>query len=120
MHGITEDDTRYEPTFIDVYPEIKKRLEGRVVVAHNESFDRGVLTKSMADIGLEYTELALPKKWECTLRIYKEKGYKPAKLDACCRVHNIELNTTKHYRMQEHVLNYLFSPSRLNYLSRCC
>ena len=91
VHGITEYDTRYEPTFIDVYPEIKKRLEGRVVVAHNESFDRGVLTKSMADIGLEYTELALPKKWECTLRIYKEKGYKPAKLDACCRVHNIEL-----------------------------
>ena len=45
VHGITENDTANTPFFDKVYPEIKKRLAGRTIVAHNESFDRGVLQK---------------------------------------------------------------------------
>jgi len=91
VHGITEDDTINSPLFQNVYPEIRKRLAGKVTVAHNESFDRSVLKNSMQDIGLDYSDIDLPEKWECTLKIYKSMGYKPAKLNICCEFHGIEL-----------------------------
>jgi DNA polymerase-3 subunit epsilon len=36
------------PTFAQVYPEIKNRMQGKTVVAHNESFDRSVLQQTMS------------------------------------------------------------------------
>ncbi len=91
VHGITEDDTINSPSFELIYPEIKKRLAGKITVAHNESFDRSVLKNSMLEIGIDYSDIDLPEKWECTLKIYKSKGYKPAKLNVCCEYHGIEL-----------------------------
>tara|TARA_B110000914_G_C15454332_1_gene442544 strand:+ start:430 stop:939 length:510 start_codon:yes stop_codon:yes gene_type:complete len=91
VHGITEYDTRNEPLFNEIYPEIKKRIFGKILVAHNESFDRNVLTKTMGDNRLAYSELNLSEKWECTLKIYKARGYKPANLSACCKIHGITL-----------------------------
>ena len=91
VHGITERDTQNVAHFNVIYPEIKKRLFGKTIVAHNESFDRTVLSKTMSDYGIDYQDLNIAIKWECTLKIYKAKGYKPAKLDACCKVHNIQL-----------------------------
>ncbi len=90
VHGITAYDTRNSPTFDNVYDEIKNRLVGRTVVAHNASFDRSVLQKTMVEFGLDYSELNITR--ECTLKIYREKGYSPAKLDNCCQIHNIPLN----------------------------
>ncbi|MGB6269576.1 MAG: exonuclease domain-containing protein, partial [Olleya sp.] len=90
-HGITEHDTRFSPNFRAIYPEIKKRISGQVTVAHNESFDRNVLLKSMKDYNIPISDLITTDKWECTLKIYRKKGYKPAKLNACCKVHNIAL-----------------------------
>jgi DNA polymerase-3 subunit epsilon len=61
-------------------------------VAHNESFDRNVLAKSMALYGLDYESLNIGSRWECTVKIYKAKGLKPTKLSDCCREMRIELN----------------------------
>ena len=91
VHGITERDTLQAPSFDEIYPQLKQRIEGKCLVAHNESFDRNTLLKTMLDCGLDYSDLNIANKWECTLKIYKARGYKPAKLDACCKVHNIEL-----------------------------
>jgi len=91
VHGITENDTRFEPNFRAIYPEIKKRLNGKTIVAHNESFDRNVLLKTMKDYNISQNDIIMTEKWECTLRIYRKKGYKPARLNACCKVHNIPL-----------------------------
>ncbi|MEQ3665032.1 MULTISPECIES: 3'-5' exonuclease [unclassified Olleya] len=91
VHGITEDDTRFSPNFKAIYPEIKKRISGITTVAHNESFDRTVLLKTMSDYNIPHTDLVMEQRWECTLKLYRNKGYKPAKLDACCKVHNIPL-----------------------------
>lgn len=91
VHGITEQDTYNSPRFNQIYPEIKKRLAGNLVIAHNESFDRSVLTKSMLEFGIEYVDIELSEKWECTMKIFKAKGYVPAKLDACCAKHGIRL-----------------------------
>ena len=92
VHGITERDTRNAPPFYKVYPEIKKRLQGKIVVAHNESFDRGVLQKTMAENGFDYSELNIAARWECTMKLYRANNkYPSGKLDECCAVENIEL-----------------------------
>ena len=91
VHGIRPEDTRNEPLFPGIFAEIKNRLQGRMVVAHNESFDRNVLQKTMQYYGLDYSDLQLPFRWECTCKIYRAKGYKPATLSACCRHLRIEL-----------------------------
>ena len=92
VHGIRPTDTANAPAFDELYPEIKKRLTGQVVVAHNESFDRSVLKNTMAHYSLDYSDLALPDRWECTVRIYRAKGFKPCKRSDCCHRLGIELN----------------------------
>ncbi len=92
VHGIHPEDTEHAPTFADIYPEIRARLRSRVVVAHNESFDRSVLLRSMMDNGLDYDDLDLPHRWECTCRIYRAKGFRPANLAVCCERMGISLN----------------------------
>lgn len=92
VHGINADDTFDAPDFSEVYSEIKKRLKNQLIVAHNESFDRGVLMETMNLYGLDYSELNLKLYWECTVKIFRKKGYKPANLAACCQKHNIPLN----------------------------
>lgn len=92
VHGIHPRDTINAKSFAEVFPEIKKRLQNKIVVAHNESFDRNVLSKAMALYSLDYDDLNLASRWECTVKIYKAKGLKPTKLSDCCREMNIQLN----------------------------
>ncbi|TDO69984.1 DNA polymerase-3 subunit epsilon [Flavobacterium chryseum] len=92
VYDIYPKDTINAKSFKQVFPEIEKRLKNRVVVAHNESFDRNVLMKSMALHGLQYEDLNIAPKWECTVKIYKGKGLKPTKLSDCCREMKIQLN----------------------------
>ena len=92
IHGITSYDTTRAPLFPDIYPEIQKRITGDIIVAHNEPFDRSVLQKTMEYYSLDYSELNLPNPWECTLKIYRGKGYQPASLDACCKRQGIKLS----------------------------
>ena len=92
IHGITKNDTANGPLFPDVYPEIQKRLSGKIVVAHNEAFDRSVLQKTMEYYHMDFSELNISNPWECTLKIYRGKGYSPASLDACCKRLGIKLN----------------------------
>jgi DNA polymerase-3 subunit epsilon len=92
VHGITEWNTKNTPTFDKLYPEIKKRIQGRVVVAHNEAFDRSVLQKTMAEYGLDYTELKIANRWECTMKLCRASNrYPSGKLNECCAVENIKL-----------------------------
>jgi DNA polymerase III subunit epsilon len=92
VHGITPAKTQQAKSFIQVFPEIQKRLENKIIVAHNEIFDRQVLLKSMLANQLDYKRLNIAHQWECTLKIYRNKGLKPAKLSDCCRAMNIALN----------------------------
>lgn len=91
VHGIKPIETLAEKTFDDLFPEIRKRIQGRTIVAHNEQFDRNVLIKTMKYYGLYYDELDLAERWECTCRIYRAKGYKPANLKYCAERNNIAL-----------------------------
>ena len=91
-HGIKPIETLDKPMFDDLWPEIQKRLFGRKLVAHNERFDRNVLQKTMKYYGLYYDELEVADMWECTCKIYRAKGYKPANLKYCANQNNIQLN----------------------------
>ncbi len=92
VHGIRPADTATAPTFAELYPEFRKRLQGRTVVAHNESFDRSVLKNTMGHYGLDYGELSLTNRWECTVKLYRAKGFHPCDLGTCCQRLNIPLN----------------------------
>ena len=91
VHGITAEHTKNMPPFSNIYPEIRERLSSKIIVAHNESFDRSVLNAAMKHYGLDYSELNLSPRWECTCKIYRRKGYNPARLDCCCQRMGIEL-----------------------------
>lgn len=91
IHGITPDMTENLPGFYAIYPEVKKRLTGKTVVAHNEVFDRNVLKQTMRVYQLDYDELRISDPWVCTCRIYRSLGYKPANLSACCERQGIPL-----------------------------
>ena len=91
VHGIKPIETMNGKTFDQLFPEIQKRLFGRKIVAHNEAFDRRVLTKTMKAYGLYYDELEIADMWECTCKIYRKKGYKPANLKHCSDLNNIQL-----------------------------
>lgn len=91
IHGIRPADTAHVSDFAGLYPEIHRRLVGRTLVAHNASFDRDVLQKTMSHHQLDYDDLQVAG-WECTCNIYKAKGFRPANLAACCERLGIELN----------------------------
>lgn len=92
VHGIKPEDTENVPSFHGIYPEIKLRLAENIIVAHNEAFDRNVLIKTMGHYDLNYDELKLGNRWECTCKIYRAKGFSPASLNVCCHIMDIELN----------------------------
>ncbi len=92
VHGITAADTEDAPTFDLVYPKIKELLQGRKIVAHNESFDRNILYHTMDTYDLNYDELDLGSRWECTVKIFRKKGQYPVNLAACCQRYDISLD----------------------------
>ncbi|HKK60128.1 MAG TPA: hypothetical protein VJ937_11650, partial [Salinivirga sp.] len=51
-----------------------------------------VLKNTMNYYALPYENLGLSERWECTMKIYRAKGFKPAKLDACCARMGVQLN----------------------------
>ena len=54
LTGITPDMLEGAPRLEDVLPEVLERLDGRVLVAHNASFDRRVLRQAFERVGLEW------------------------------------------------------------------
>lgn len=91
LHGIYPEHTENAPTFEDISGEILKRLEDETIVAHNEGFDRNVLKSAFQYYDLSPGALKLNKKWECTVKIYRKLGFRPAGLSACCERLDIPL-----------------------------
>jgi DNA polymerase III subunit epsilon len=91
VHGISPSHTADAPVFAELFPRFRHLLEGRLLVAHNAPFDRSVLAGTMKHFNLDYENLRLPG-WDCTLKIYRAKGFKPCRLSDCCNRLNISLN----------------------------
>lgn len=90
IHGITASQARRAPTFAGIAAELTEQLAGRVVVAHNLSFDLRFLTAEYARLGLDVplsTASGL-----CTMLLSDQ--YLPAtarSLAACCEAAGVTL-----------------------------
>ncbi len=81
VHGITPIATLHQPTFPEVWPVIRSLIEDQLVVAHNVSFDSGVLRAT-----LQYYRLPVPEfRTECTYRLSRMN------LKKMCETLDIEL-----------------------------
>ena len=65
IHGITPEDTKDSPSFPEVWNEVYRYLKGKIVVAHNTSFDMYALRDAFNNYNMEYPTFD----YFCTLRI---------------------------------------------------
>ncbi|WP_118179433.1 exonuclease domain-containing protein [Paraburkholderia phosphatilytica] len=64
LTGITDSMVRGQPTFESIAPALLERLDGKLFVAHNASFDRGFLRGEFQRVGLTFNPDVL-----CTVRL---------------------------------------------------
>jgi len=89
IHGLRWQDVQGEPAFGEVWPGLGAVLEGvGFLVAHNASFDRGVLTACCHEAGVQPP--ALP--WACTMHLARQAWeLYPTRLPDLCKHLNIHL-----------------------------
>jgi DNA polymerase-3 subunit epsilon len=68
IHGITEQDVADKPTFAELWGGLKNLFEGKILVAHNASFDISVLRYVMDTYNIPYPKL----NYFCTCVIAKK------------------------------------------------
>ncbi|QJU54278.1 3'-5' exonuclease [Herbiconiux sp. KACC 21604] len=89
IHRITAAQLRGAPRFADIARGLMGLLAGRVMVAHNASFDRRFLLAELAAAG--YRSWA-PAATLCTLQLSRQfLPHGPRSLAACCAAFAIEL-----------------------------
>jgi len=89
LHGIAWSDVADQPTFGELWPELKAELAGvDYFAAHNASFDRGVLTACCRAAGI-----APPRRrFVCTVALARQVwDIRPTKLDNVCSRLQIKL-----------------------------
>lgn len=89
VHGITWDDVKNEPTFAELWPEIRRKLDGaHYLAAHNKGFDRTVLRVCCENAGVEMPRAP----FICTVQASRKVlNIRPATLDNVCSVLRIKL-----------------------------
>jgi DNA polymerase III subunit epsilon len=89
IHGLTWNDVRNAPDFGGLWPQIRPYIEcADFYVAHNASFDRGVLDACCS----RYRLSVPPIPFECTLQVARSFfGFRPANLPAVCQQLGISL-----------------------------
>jgi DNA polymerase-3 subunit epsilon len=83
IHGLTAADLLDAPTFEDVAGDIADRLRGRIVVAHNLSFDATFLAAEYQRLGIQVP--VSPTTGLCTMRMASHYLKATGRgLQACC------------------------------------
>ena len=89
IHRIRAADVMHAPTFAEAAPRLIELLSGRVIVAHNASFDTRFLLAELARIGYELDSELIGL---CTMQLARE--FLPGSgrsLKDCCDAFGIEL-----------------------------
>ena len=84
LTGITNDMVELAPRFEEVARELYRRLEGRLLVAHNARFDYGFLRNEFRRAGLNYASRVL-----CTVKLSRKLYPHEAR-------HNLDALTARH------------------------
>ena len=89
IHGLTWSDVKDEPTFGELWPEIDDYISrADFLVAHNASFDRGVLRRCCETYGIEIPAIA----FVCTVQLARQQWeIYPTKLPDVCNHLDIAL-----------------------------
>jgi DNA polymerase III subunit epsilon len=89
LHGITNKMVEGEPNFLSMWSTIKAFIGADVLIAHNASFDRSVLSSSLAYWNIEFP---IPG-FECTLSLSRKNWpfLYNHKLNTVCEYLGIEL-----------------------------
>jgi DNA polymerase III epsilon subunit-like protein len=66
IHGITNDHVASAPDWCDVLEMARPFISGRVLVAYNSSFDRGMMQQCCVSATIEMP----PLEWQCAMRAY--------------------------------------------------
>ena len=66
IHGITNEHVAGAPMWCDVLEMARPVIAGRIVVAYNSSFDRGMMQQCCAAATVEMPHV----EWECAMRAY--------------------------------------------------
>lgn len=69
IHGLTREKVRSAPDFGDLWPRLKEFIGDDFLVAHNASFDRGVLTHCLAYYAID---VKAPR-FECSVKASRRK-----------------------------------------------
>lgn len=88
IHGIREEDVENEKEFHEIWHEVRPYIEGRLVVAHNASFDISVLRSTLDVYNIEYPEF----QYGCTVTMAKNfyPNLTNHKLNTVCKFLNYE------------------------------
>ena len=72
IHGITNDDIRHADVFPDIFSnELLKRISNKQLIAHNISFDKDVMFKTMSYYEMEDEISKIDWNWKCTLKSFR-------------------------------------------------
>lgn len=84
VHGMNSEHTVNAPTFKEIYPLIRRMIDGNNVVCHNAAFDISVLKSCMEEVGIADDDLSFCQ--HDTMKLYNRKP-----LHECCAECGIDL-----------------------------
>jgi DNA polymerase-3 subunit epsilon len=90
VHGIRPEHVAYQPEFDELWDDIQPIIENQFLIAHNASFDMGVLRKT-----LEYYSLPYPNvQYACSVSFSKRiwVGLPKYNLKSLCDLHGIKFH----------------------------
>jgi DNA polymerase-3 subunit epsilon len=90
LHGITYPMVKDQPTFGDIWPQVKPYVTGEIIAAHNADFDLGVLTATLAHHQLYVPEFYVIDSLAVARKTWPD--LKNHKLSTVAAHLNIELN----------------------------
>lgn len=92
VHQIYPRDVAGVPKFSDFAGHVLSLLTGRAVIAHNASYDLGMLAAEFARLNIPLP--TLPQ--ICTANMARAAGFRPYGLNACCQALSIRMEGAHH------------------------
>lgn len=87
LTGISDEMVASAPSFAEIAHDLKSRLDGRLLVAHNARFDYGFLTTEFQRLEINYQSDVL-----CTVRLSRKlfPGHARHNLDSLMQRHGVD------------------------------